>query len=121
MKYIFVIITIFAFSCKNKNENIKAGSICTIEAGDGKFGAIKVLDIDGNMAHVKIYKNQFDTRPSKIDISTLSVGTIEDTDGFGIGHVPLDIDQFNKWKPIVIGYEAVEKSELEGYEIWKNK
>ncbi|HEY1872535.1 MAG TPA: hypothetical protein VGG71_15840, partial [Chitinophagaceae bacterium] len=111
--FLFISLTVLTSSCKERNENIKAGSICTIEAGEGKFGVIKVLVIDDKEAHVKIYKNQYDTRPCKIDITKLSLGSINDTDGFGIGHIPLDRKEFDKWKPIIAGYEDVSKSELE--------
>jgi hypothetical protein len=103
------------------DEKIKAGSICTVENGDGKFGVVKVLVINDKEAHVKVYKNEYDKRPAKIDIKILSIGSINDKDGFGIGHIPLERKEFNSWKPISIGYEKVTKADLEGYEIWKSQ
>jgi len=48
--------------CKSLSgkEEIKAGSICTIEGGEGKHGIVKVLVINDEEAHVKIYRNKYD-------------------------------------------------------------
>jgi hypothetical protein len=102
-------------------KTIKAGSICTVENGNGKFGIIKVLVIDGEQIHVKLYKNTYDLRPSQIDLSTLNCGSVLDADEeIGVGHAPLSREGFDNWKPIVIDYEEVTSDNLEGYEIWKN-
>lgn len=103
------------------DEKIDAGSICTVEIGDGKFGAVKVLVINDKEVHVKVYKNVYDKRPAKIDIKTLSMGSIDDKDGFGIGHIPLERTEFNSWRPVPVGYAKVTKENLEGYEIWKSQ
>ena len=119
---LFISISMMTFNCGSKDEpKIRPGSICTIEDGEGKFGVVKVLVINEQEAHVKIYKNKYNKRPSKIDIRTLSLGSINDKDGFGIGHVPMEKKVFDNWKPIPIAYEEVTKEDLEGYEIWKNQ
>ncbi|CAF3923757.1 unnamed protein product [Rotaria sp. Silwood1] len=103
-------------------KTIKAGSICTVENGNGKFGIVKVLVIDDKQIHVTIYKNKYDLRPSQIDLSTLSCGSLYDADEeIGVGHAPLFREGFNNWKPIVIDYEEVTSDNLDGYEIWKAK
>jgi hypothetical protein len=93
---LFISLFMMSFSCGIKNDtSIRPGSICTVEDGEGKFGVVKVLVINDREAHVKMYKNKYDKRPSKIDIGSLSVGSIYDKDGFGIGHVPLERKQFD--------------------------
>ena len=120
--FIFIAcISISLIACGNEKEEIKAGSICTIESGDGSYGVVKVLVINDHEAHVKIYKNKYDKRPSKIELNTLSMGSIEDKDGFGIGHIPLEREGFDDWKPINVGFEEVSKDDLIGYEMWKNQ
>jgi len=101
-------------------ENIKAGSICTIEDGDG-YGIVKVLVINDEEAHIKIYKNKYESRPEKVDLSTLGMGSITDGGGFGIGHIPLRRKGFDNWKPVPVAFEAVTEEDLEGYNIWKNQ
>jgi hypothetical protein len=69
--------------------------------------------------HIRLYKNFFATRPTIIDQSKLTLGTIDDPDGFGMGHLPVSRDQFRAWHPVFITKTAVQKDELEGYELWK--
>jgi hypothetical protein len=121
-KYLSIfILALSFFSCGKKTNDIKAGSICTIEDGEGKYGVVKVLVINEEEAHVKIYKNKYDKRPAQVDLKTLSLGSITDPDGFGIGHVPLERKGFDNWKPEEVAFEEVSKDELEGYELWKNQ
>ncbi|MBO9703491.1 MAG: hypothetical protein J7604_25005 [Sporocytophaga sp.] len=120
--FLFIFTTFITLSCANQTDKIKAGSICTIEDGEGKFGIVKVLVINDQEAHVKIYKNKFDRRPAQVDIKTLSLGSINNMEGgFGIGHVPLERSGFDNWKPISIGFEEVTQDDLVGYEMWKNQ
>lgn len=97
----------------NGDQTIRAGAICTIASGDGKFGAVKVLHVTPFSVHVAIFKNKYEQRPAGLDISTLSLGTIYDTDGFGIGHVPLSHEGFTNWQPVVLGFEEVTEAEEE--------
>jgi hypothetical protein len=118
---LFISIAIGLYSCENKAEIVRVGSICTIDDGEGKFGIVKVLVINNEEAHIKIYKNKYDLRPTKVDLKTLSLGSINDKEGgFGIGHVPLEKIGFDNWKPMQVGFEEVTKEDLEGYEMWKN-
>ena len=120
--FLFIFILIMTLSCGNQTDKIKAGSICTIEDGEGKFGVVKVLVINDQEAHIKLYKNKYDQRPAKIDIKTLSLGSIKDKEGgFGIGHIPIERKGFDNWKPISVGFEEVTKEDLVGYEMWKNQ
>lgn len=122
VKYLTVfllILTGIIAGCGNQKANIQAGTICTIEDGDGKYGVIKVLVIDDEIAHIKVYKNKYTQRPAKVDMKTLSLGSLNDADGFGIGHMPIARKGFDAWKPIPVGFETVTKDDLEGYEIWK--
>jgi hypothetical protein len=119
--FLTMIIVFSLHGCQNKTEDIKAGSICTIEDGEGGFGIVKVLVIDDSEAHIKIYKNKYVARPIKVDFKTLSMGGIGDKDGFGIGHVPLERKGFDNWKPIIIGFEKVTEHDLNGYNLWKNQ
>jgi len=117
-----LVLALSLFSCGSKTTGeIKAGSICTIEDGEGKFGIVKVLVINAEEAHVKIYKNKYDQRPAQVDLKTLSLGSINDSDGFGIGHVPLERKGFDNWKPIEVAFEDVTPADLEGYNLWKNR
>lgn len=119
-----IICTTIAFisiKCGKTTDEITAGSICTIEDGAGKFGIVKVLVINDNEAHIKIYKNKYDQRPEKVDLKTLGMGGIGDKDGFGIGHVPLKRSGFEAWKPKVVASEPVTEDDLSGYKMWQSQ
>ncbi len=118
---LFILVIVIIYSCNNQEKKLKAGAICTVDDGDGKFGVVKILVIDNEIAHIRIYKNKYNQRPVSINLKTLSMGSIYDKDGFGIGHTPLDRKGFEDWKPFVITYEEVKVEELEGYEIWKQQ
>ena len=46
---------------------------------------------------------------------------MDDPNGFGIGHIPLQKEGFDKWNPLVIATQEVADEELEGYNMWKNQ
>ena len=99
-------------------KTIKAGSICTVENGDGRFCIVKVLIVDDQQVHVAIYENKYDLRPSQTDLPTLTHGSVYDADKeIDVGHIPLSREGFDNWKPIVIDYEEIKSDNLEGYEI----
>jgi hypothetical protein len=118
---IFIFLIVMLYGWNNKPKALKAGAICSVDNGDGKFGIVKILVIDDDIAHIRIYKNKYNQRPVSIDTATLSLGSIYDTDGAGIGHTPLDRKAFDNWNPEVIRYEDVLEEELEGYHIWKEQ
>jgi len=69
--------------------------------------------------HIRLYKEKFASRPDCIDATGLSLGTINDEHGFGIGHLPLSARNFARWEPVIIAHEGVSSEELEGYNLWK--
>jgi hypothetical protein len=52
-------------------------------------------------------------------VNTLTLGSIHDADGFGVGHLPVTAATFSSWLPMLITRTAVTQEELEGYEEWK--
>jgi hypothetical protein len=59
------------------------------------------------------------TRPRSVDLSTLTLGSIDDPDGFGIGHMPVQEAEFRGWHPQLLAMTELTEEELEGYEMWK--
>src|SRR5215467_9329056 len=87
---------------------------------DGEtFSIAKVLKLEEDIVHVRIYKQHFPQRPRSIDISLLTLGSIHDKDGFGMGHLPLRLLSFKRREPVFLTYSEVKPAELEGYELWK--
>ncbi len=98
--------------------NLMAGDLCSVLGGDGAFAVAKVLVVEPGKVHVRVYKNTFTSRPERITTTELSLGTIHDPDGFGMGHLPLSAAGFGAWSPKRIQHEPVTDDELDGYRIW---
>ena len=94
------------------------GAYYSIIDGD-RYSIAKVLKLDPEIVHVRIYKQRFPQRPRSIDPSVLTLGTIHDEDGFGVGHLPLWLATFMDREPIFLTHIEVTLRELEGYNLWK--
>jgi hypothetical protein len=94
------------------------GAYYSILDGDA-FSIARVLKLDPEIVHARIYKQHFPQRPRSIDPGTLTLGTIHDQDGFGMGHLPLRRSAFMEREPVFITYTEVKAEELEGYNFWK--
>ena len=94
------------------------GALYTVT--DGKaFKVAKVLALDAQAVHVRLYKNSWTARPASVDPATLQLGSISDKDGFGVGHLPLDRQTFADWEPVFLATSGLAPDELEGYEMWR--
>ena len=98
---------------------LKEGALYTVDDGEGFYRAAKILALDDQGVHVRLYKNKWKERPSVVDVSALSLGSIHDDDGVGLGHLPLLKKAFMAWRPIFVQEGTVTKDELDGYEMWK--
>jgi hypothetical protein len=115
---ILALVLTFAWRHFETRRSFQAGGIYSV-ADEKGFRVAKILVIDADAIHVRVYKNLFTTRPSEVDEADLTLGTIYDKDGFGIGHLPLSKEQFSAWGPVFIKRSSVSKDELDGYEEWK--
>lgn len=88
-------------------------------ADGASFSIARILKLDPDTVHVRIYKQHFPQRPRSIDPAALTLGSIDDEDGFGMGHLPLRLESFMERQPRFLTYIAVEAVELEGYNMWK--
>jgi hypothetical protein len=81
---------------------------------------VKILVLEPEAVHVRIYKQTFLTRPASVDPKSLTLGAIDDKDGFSIGHLPLSRQTFASWDPVFLSQQSVSDEELEGYKMWKD-
>ena len=100
-------------------QDLAAGDVCSALSGEGDYVIAKVLARDPGIVHVRIYKERFGWQPTKIDTTSLSLGTVDDDDGCGIGHLPLKEGVFGSWDPEIIHREDVAEDELDGYRMWQ--
>jgi len=105
-------------SSNNVQSELFEGEYYSIIDGN-EFGIAKVLKLEAEIVHVRIYKEHFAQRPRSIDPGRLTLGSIHDEDGFGMGHLPLRTATFQDREPLFITHAAVTANELAGYEMWK--
>jgi len=102
----------------NSPTQLRDGGYYSIVDGD-QFAIAKVLRLEPDKVHVRIYKEHFAQRPAHIDPARLTLGTIHDSDGFGMSHLPLTRERFYRSEPVFITESPVTANELKGYELWK--
>jgi hypothetical protein len=116
---VLAVSLLVAAGCGGGGSEPKVGGLYSVDDGEGAYRVAKVLAMDENGVHVRLYKNRFTQRIIEVDEGTLALGTINDPDGFGMGHLPVSRKTFAGWKPVFIRQSTVSQEELEGYELWK--
>ena len=107
-------------ACGAKSDSIAAGVLYSVDTGKGYFQVAKVLAVTKMGVHIRLYKNQFQSRPTSVDLGSLKLGKIQDKDGFGIGHLPLTHRAFAEWRPEYMALSTVQPDELDGYREWES-
>jgi hypothetical protein len=97
----------------------RPGDLYSVEGEAKNYKVAKVLVVDSDAVHIRLYKNTFGERPSNVDPSTLSVGSLRDPDGFGMDHMPLSRSSFARWRPRYMTHTSVTDDELQAYKQWK--
>ncbi len=100
-------------STRNAPSELFEGAYYSIVDGE-IFSIAKVLKLEPEIVHVRIYKQHFPQRPRSIDPAALTLGTIHDKDGFGMGHLPLRLATFMDREPMFLTHAEVKPEELEG-------
>jgi hypothetical protein len=88
---------------------LKIGGLYVSKNENGMYSVSKILATDDFAVHLRLYKDEFETKPVQLNSASLSVM---------IGHAPLDKDGFLKDKPELITIEKINDAELEGYKIY---
>ena len=109
---------VFLFGCA-KPPAITVGGLYSVKDDAGHYRAAKVIAVDNDGVHIRLYKNTWPQRPNDVPPKSLSLGTINDPDGFGIGHMALSEKDFRARKPVFLSSQPLSKDELEGYRLWK--
>jgi hypothetical protein len=113
------IIVLFSLtSCRDRGV-VEGGLYYTPGEHDG-YSVLKVLKVDPEGVHVRLYSNHYSQPPTKIDESKLYMAGQDrkPDEGLGMGHVPLSKKTFLAWNARFIQQSTVTEAELEGYKIW---
>ena len=94
------------------------GGYYASKTDDGKYRVIKILVIDRDAYHVRMFANKFDAPPQESDLPSLTLGGLGSPVGFGVGHLPMSKNGFTEDKYLFIGDREVEESELDGYKTY---
>ena len=87
---------------------------------NGSFSVMKILKLDEQGVHVRLYSNQFSTPPTKLEASSLYMAGMDrkPNETLGMGHAPLSKKSFEGWKTTFFQQSTVKDEELEGYKMW---
>jgi len=96
----------------NQVQDLKAGGLYVLQNRDSTYYIAKILVIDNDAVHMRMYSNTFQAKPHDISSDTLTIL---------IGHAPMDKNGFLKERPELIKMEEVKDSELEGYKLYKEE
>ena len=116
---ILVVVALVLVACRKSGASLEVGGIYSTADGKGGFGVVKLLAHADSICHVRVYKQKFQSRPTTVEVGSLSLGKPGDPDGFGMGHIPMREAGFLEWQPVLITKTTVTPDELEGYKIWK--
>jgi hypothetical protein len=97
---------------------VREGDLCSVRSSDDRYAVVKILKLEDDVVHVRVYAKTYADRPRAVADEDLHLGAVHDEE-FGLGHLPLDAAAFEKWEPEVIRSTTVDAGELEGYQIWR--
>ncbi len=110
---LFVMLLCSFMGCTNganqATDNLVEGGIYVSKNDEGTYRVSKILVLDEQAAHVRMYDNEFKTKP--VDVSTADLK-------FLIGHAPMAREGFLLGQPELLKVEKVSEQELEGYKIY---
>ena len=106
---ILVIIGCSSTDSRNKVNDLVVGGLYISQNEDDSFGVSKILALDEFTVHVRMYSDEFETKPSDLNSSVLTVL---------IGHAPMAKEGYLLDKPELLKVEKVSEEELEGYNFY---
>jgi hypothetical protein len=100
--------------------NWAEGGLYYTRRKDGSYSVLKILKIDDQGVHVRLYSNQFAEPPKKVDETTLHMAGLHQkpNENLGIGHMPISKKSFVTWHATFVQQCTVSEEELDGYKVW---
>ena len=115
-------LAVLAAACGNQaaERDYEAGNIYWAPADNGAFFVFKVLDIDDDAIHIRIFSNGFAEPPSSVDESTLYIDEFGTgpLDGTGFAHTFVEWRWFDGWETGLVQESTVRDEELDAYRRW---
>ncbi len=100
---------------------LKEGGIYSFKNDNGAYSVLKILKVEGEGLHIRIYSNQFDAPPTQVDERTLTVAGMDHKPNEILGQADLPIlkERFDNYKAAFVQQSTVKDDELQGYKTWK--
>ena len=116
-RLLFAVLAIV--SCVRQPTYVEGG-LYSVPGEGGKFTIVKILRLEAQGVHVRVYSNAFAQRPSDVDESTLYMAGLDHKPGEspGLGHAPISRRSFATWGAQFIKVVPVRDDELNGYRMW---
>jgi hypothetical protein len=120
LKFVPLVLIALVACASQSMDSLVEGGLYSTPNDDGTFSVIKVLKLDDQGVHVRVYSNRFREQPSSVDEGSLyMVGMKRNAnEGLGLGHLPLSRSSFAGWHARFIKRVEVKPEELEGYKEW---
>ncbi len=97
------------------------GGLYSTPNEDGTYAVLKILQLDPEGVHLRLYGQALAERPTDVQIEALELCCPDqgpETD-LGIGHLPIARSSFATWDLQYLKTVPVQAEELEGYQLWQ--
>ena len=129
MKNQLTIITIIITLCSmligcsrlGGSTDLKEGGIYCFKNANGAYSVLKILKVESGGLHIRVYSNQFDSPPTKVDESTLYMAgrNPKPNEILSEPDTALSKKSFDNYKATFVQQSTVKDDELEIYKTWK--
>lgn len=107
--FLFPAAILSLIACSPPPSNLIEGGVYVSHNDDGSFSVSKILVLEPDVVHIRLYANTFKTIPNDLNSAELE---------YAIGHTPLEKRNFLYWEPALFKVEEVSEEELEGYQYY---
>jgi hypothetical protein len=113
-------MSLFAFLFGCSRSELVEGGLYYMRNDNGSYSVLKILKLDEQGIHIRLYSNQFPTPPTKLDESVLYMVGLnrKPNETLGMGHAPILRKSFPGWHATFFQQSKVTSDELEGYKLW---
>lgn len=120
LNLVLLFMGFFSFFTGCARPGLVEGGLYYTAEPKGGYAVLKVLKLDPQGVHLRLYSNVFSSPPQKIDANTLYIADqpLKPGETRGMGHVPVSRQGFESWHAVFFQQSTVKEEELEGYKIW---
>jgi hypothetical protein len=125
MMIITIVITLCSMlvGCSGSGGNtaLKEGGIYSFKNNNGAYSVLKILKVESGGLHIRVYSNQFDSPPTKVEESMLYMAgrNPKPNEILSEPDVALLKKSFDNYKATFVQQSTVKDDELEVYKAWK--